>query len=802
MESVMNVARAADMAGLIQQLPEHIKVLSLDCFDTLLWRRAATASDVFFDLQNQPVCRQQGINPRLRINAEKMARQIKLVQAASNEVTLEEIYQLGFKGLSQSTIASIIQEEIQLEKNTLYAFPPAIDLIQQAHARGLKIILVSDTYFTEPQLRDLLSACMAPEILALIHKIFVSSQYGYSKTYGLFKCVSAEMQVEPEKMLHLGDHQKADYDAPRKLGMHAIHMMHHAPEIFEILRMQATSACMFDPSIRNKRAFTNPLRGVLALDQEANASPEYSLGYATIGPILYAFARFICAQLENQPIQTKVVFLMRDAYLPSLCCEFLTGKEVGKRVRISRFVAQASSFRTLQDIEQYIADKIATKRYEDLGKQLLLPPQELDLLLKKLAVSENPGVDFIRYVHQEHIINLIINNSKAYFERLKHYLKKAVDLQPNDKLIFIDLGYTGSAQNKLTPLFQQDMNVELNGLYLLALNNADMNSKRKSLLNSNHFDDKSLIMLVTYIALLEQICTTAEKSVVDYASDGTPIYTDVTLSADQNQKLARLQAECLRFIQTAKSYFPQSIGELRDAAAANLTRLIFFPTKNELAYLQHFEFDFNLGMKEVLPVFDINKGITGLRRRSWLHCAKESMKNMRTNYPAEWRATSLELSIALMAQHRFGLEFALHDLSHRREPISILAILDGALTPLNLDATPTYDGYFALLVPVVHPQCQLAIKLGERYQWVELESAELIKMTALYTYLELEQSLDASPYLAVDQIADKGGGLFECQSDASLLVFTPPSTLDNDRHILRLVFRPVVTRQTAQAAVA
>lgn len=797
--------RAADLATFAQQISAHTKVLSLDCFDTLIWRHVAAPTDVFYDLQNQPEFKNLGINARLRIQTENLVRQLKLVQASTNEVTLFDIYRLGFPSLSVDLISHLMQKEIQQEKSICFAFQPTIELIKKAHTKGLKIILVSDTYFKETQLRDILAACLPAEVMKLIHKIYVSCDHQRSKSTGLFKTIINDLQINAHDILHLGDNIKADYEAALKQGLQARHLVQYNTELQENLRMQAVSACMLNPAIRNQHAYSNPLCGLLAMDTKSASTPEYTLGFATLGSIMFAFAQFLSSSIKPtlKEANTKIVFLMRDAYLPYLCCEVLNATPLGKQVRISRFAAFASSFRTQFDVDSYLADKINAKQYADMCRQLLLPDDVTENLLKKLENALNPSLDFLTFIHQEKILNLIFSASKTYFQRLVSYLKNEVNLQAGDKLVFVDLGYSGTAQTKLAPLFKQEMNVEISGLYLLSLDTADVTAQRDSLLNSTYFDDKSLTMLVNYIAVLEQLCTTSENSVIDFDIQGNPIYSDVAVSDYQNQKLKHLQAETLRFVAAAKNYVSEAdMSQWRNVAAINLTRLIFFPTKAELDYLQHFEFDFNLGSKAILPVFDINKGITGLRRRSWLHSGKETMKNMRTNYPAEWRAASLELSLALMAQHRFGLEFALHDLSHRREQIQVLAILDGNWTPLMLEATPTYDGYYALLIPVVDANCHLAIKLGANYQWIELESAEFIKMNALYTRSEFEFSQNAEANLSVDQMNDKGGGLFECLSQDSALVFTPPSLLDNDRHILRLVFRPVVAREASEAAVA
>src|SRR5690349_1172623 len=42
-----------DLTTILENFPT-IKILSLDCFDTILWRKTSTAIDVFYHLQDRP----------------------------------------------------------------------------------------------------------------------------------------------------------------------------------------------------------------------------------------------------------------------------------------------------------------------------------------------------------------------------------------------------------------------------------------------------------------------------------------------------------------------------------------------------------------------------------------------------------------------------------------------------------------------------------------------------------------------------------------------------------------------------
>src|SRR3546814_19184733 len=77
--------RAAELATLLDQAPDGLRYLSLDCFDTLVWRNVQAPRDVFADL---PIAG-GGVGPRMW--AEQRARKSATFSERRNEVPIEEI---------------------------------------------------------------------------------------------------------------------------------------------------------------------------------------------------------------------------------------------------------------------------------------------------------------------------------------------------------------------------------------------------------------------------------------------------------------------------------------------------------------------------------------------------------------------------------------------------------------------------------------------------------------------------------------------------------------------------------------
>ncbi len=790
-----------DLIPTLEYYINKIELLSLDCFDTLLWRKTATPSDVFYELQKKPLFKSIGLNAPLRVRIENQARNLKVIKEKNTEITLQDIYRYGFPTLTDEQVNTLIEEEIAAEMEACYAFPETVALIRLAHKYGKKIIIVSNTYFTETQLRRLLNHLLPTDVMNCIDTIFCSSQYNKSKNNGLFNDVIAKFNYPCNSILHIGDDLQADLIAAQKNGINAIQLIHHDQATKEMLRLHSASASIFNPLTRHQHSLKFPFRGILA--KAKIEKPEQMIGYASIGPIMYTFAKFIFAEIEELKKTgktPKVLFLMRDAYLPSLVCETLAGKSIGHSIRISRFAAFAASFKNKSDIDRYLSETIFSARFEDIAKQLLLPTEIIKPLIQVIAQSSSPIGEFISLIQRDDIYNIIVQKSALFRKRLIKYLKKHIDLKPGDTLLFVDLGYSGTAQRQLEPILQEEMNVEILGRYLIELTIPDWQSSRRGLLDPSWCDERVMLSLVSYIALLEQICTSNEKSTIDYDNQGNVIFSDVGFKKNQYTKLKNIQNECIRFANDARHFF-ESVGNtppldvLREYTMSELGRFIFLPTESEIKYLESFQFDLNLGTNDVLQVFNSAAGLNSLRKRGlFFSFMEKNKKTLRTNYPSELRSAGLELVLTLMTQCRFAIELGYKDMSLRREMIDIVVNENNKISETTTEAILTYDGYYALSLPIVNGDFQIQIKFGKKYSWIQFDNAEIINIE---NYLNNAESLFAKDYwsnLSFHNMKNHGSNLYECTSTDSTVIVSPSNQSNGKNYLLRLIFRPTVLR--------
>ena len=766
-----------------------IKVLSLDCFDTLLWRKVASPSDVFFSLAHSEPYRRTGLTALLRSNAETQARRIGRINVQSGEVTLEQIYRHALPAASQAEIDALAAAELACEREYCFVFKPVFDLIVQARQRGLKVIIVSDTYFSESQLRALLFGAV-PALAGLIDAVYCSSMYRQSKTGGIFRKLVGLLKVAPDQVLHLGDNLTADFISPRRAGVRSVHFIQQRDGVADVLKSRSQVATQLLPELGYREPVPNYHHAQIAVGVHADQLAAF--GYASLGPIMYGFAEFVlreAAALEAAGARLKIGFLLRDGFLPGKSCAALAGAPVGVELNISRLTAIAATLDSRERVVALLSKTLSAAAFEPLTRQLMLAPALAEKILKTVARSAQPERDYASLVLQDGTVKQIMAASRKARARLVRHVQKMTGVVSGDTLMLVDLGYSGTAQTLLKDVLKQDLNVELVGRYLLAEEVMPHQSDRKGLLDASEADARAVHALTgRYIAGFEMLCTQAAPSTVDYTEQGDPVFAATTVSADQQEKVARIQAACLRFIgdvaATAACFKPKAEPrQMGQSAAIDLARLLYFPTALELACMASFQFDFNLGTDMNMLLFDPAASVRAMRAQGFAYMNAE-LEDIRPGYAWELRALDLSLSALLFAQNRFGFDMQPASASYRKETLDLLVTNERSHSLQQVEASATYDGYFAALVPL-SSKFNVGVLLGKSYSWVQIESVQLVADGELQGGVDMVHGQQ----VIFDQMAGAGNGLYQVQEGA--MMYLPGLDGYGSNMICRLVFRPI-----------
>lgn len=766
---------------------EDVKVLSLDCFDTILWRKVGEPLDVFYAMAATEPFRRAGLTAAMRITAEQGARRRNWVLNGSMEVTLAEIFRQALPEAAPGLIEELCEAELACEIDHCFVYEPTFALIREAKARGVKVVVVSDTYFSSKELGRLLYAAQ-PALAGLLDAVHTSSDFRLSKAAGIWSRLLPLWKVEPAQVLHLGDNAVSDLTSPQRFGIRAVHLVHQDPDTTMLLRGREQAGLQLLPELRRDVPLPSLFHAQLAACRESD--PARRFGYVAVGPILHAFADFILrekARLGAGGKPVRLGFLLRDGWLPYRAVEALQGADgaPGSLLNISRFTALAATLDSRERIAALLVRMLGDESMEPLTRQLLLPPNLARRILDQAALSNRPVAAFAELVLKDEVVKVVVEASAAFRKRLVEHVRRATGAEHGDTLLFVDLGYSGTAQTMLKDVLKEDLGVDVHGAYLIADHSAPLKGDRRGLIDAAHVDPRIIRVLTNnQIAALEMLCTSDAPSTVDYTEEGAPVYAGSALDAAQHAAVAAIQQGVLDFIAALRALdapFRPHAGEqeLARQAAIDLGRMLYFPTREEIEVFATFQFDFNLGTDKRLSLFDTGAGLVDIRRQG-LGYTKTSLDKTRTNYGMELRPLDLSLSTLLFAHERYGFGIDVGQVSYRQEPVQVLFRGAQAHFQETLLATSTFDGYFSLLFPVA-PTRDVAVLFGADYSWLQIDSVHLLGE-------QDEALLRPGDDLLFEQMAAHENGLFELGPRGMMFL---PGRPGYEGRACRVVFRPV-----------
>jgi FMN phosphatase YigB (HAD superfamily) len=789
--------RAHELATLLERAPAGVTTLSLDCFDTLLWRDVHQARDVFAGIAVPG----GGIEPRMW--AESVARRMALQRSRSNEVGLPDIYRRMMPRGTPDQIDAAIAHELALEARHCFPFAPVVALMRDARARGLRIIIVSDMYLSEAELRELLERSAGPEIVGLIDHIFMSSAHGTPKAGDLFGIVLKTIGATPDQLIHVGDNRAADYDGAARAGIHAVHFEQFEDEVVQRLRLESAAGTMLDPATRVTVPSYQPHRAQLSLRTQTDTG--YIVGHDVMGPVMHSFAMWLKAEIDAMAARigkpVRPLFLMRDGYLPFAVFNTLYPDIGGHQIEISRLTAARASLNSAADVHTLIDEQIDVLPPDALAQRLMLHGQEVTKLLKKRpGESKVDDRAFRKAIRSPEMVRKILTRSRGFTDRLMAHLR-ANDVADGDAVMLVDLGYNGAVQNTITPVLEREMGLTVAGRYLILREEGVSGLDKAGMLGTDVFECRALHALCTNVAVLEQMCNVAQGSTVDYKSDGTPIREESGMKSFQNATRDRVQTACLDFARTAfdgmhRRPASDDIIARRRMAGSILTRLFFLPLPSEIALFEAFDHDVNLGTKVLVPLLDHDEAADGLRRRGIAYINE----TRRMYVPGEIARHGLSFNLSLLTTSRFALDLSNGDFEVGGIEVPVILLTDSDQAVMKFTAYPTHEGYYRVTIPVGMRRPTVAVQLGTVCETLQIDRATWTPITQFDGDWASNHD-DAA--MIVDGMAAIADGIYTAGETGVLVAMPPPATAKGAQ-VLTVVFRPLQRRgqQVASRAAA
>src|SRR3954447_13378474 len=609
-----------------------VTTLSLDVFDTMVWRRAPEPTDVFPMVANR-LAEQDRLGPhitprvfqKLRIAAEARARARRDEQGRGVEVSLADIYaELPRYVAPASDADELARTELDVEREVLMPDLDVLELIRFAHETSKQVIAVSDTYLSEPELRTLLDASFAGDVA--LDRIYASSDHGVGKTSGMFERVLEDLGLEPRQLVHVGDHPEADVEEPSKLGIPTVHFK-RATAYFEAIREREARHHDPDrPSLSGDGGLT-ALRGKLLhrteLDQLApELQPFWAYGAACLGPALTGFAEWVVESTASVGSGTAHCLMREGELLAELVdgAASYMGLEVrGKPIWLSRHVcARASIFegseRELRTLLVRRNPPTVSELCETLGVDVESSAALRDTARTRLDDVATRDATFATLSSDPELRSTIVNGARVLRERVMEYLRR--ETAGEERLVLVDLVGGGTIQSLLHQLVRRDALVNgageppLLGLYLvtqeLAVSRALDGLELYGFLGGFGVPGPEVRSIMRSPEILEQVCMPDVGSQIGLTSDLEPVLGDsVDERIPQAAHRAAVQAgirafqrEWARYAVLMPDRRPSlTTPELTEQLLAQVTRALVAPTEEEATLFGAWIHDENFGSR-------------------------------------------------------------------------------------------------------------------------------------------------------------------------------------------------------------
>ena len=122
---------------------------------------------------------------------------------------------LGYPDLGADTFRRI--EDAFARRSAWYVFPDVMPALDALTAAGIRLCVISNFVWGAPELiHDL-------ELARHFERLVISARVGFQKPNpGIFQHALDQMQVAPERAMHVGDSYRSDVMGARRLGISAV----------------------------------------------------------------------------------------------------------------------------------------------------------------------------------------------------------------------------------------------------------------------------------------------------------------------------------------------------------------------------------------------------------------------------------------------------------------------------------------------------------------------------------------------------------------------------------------------------
>jgi FMN phosphatase YigB (HAD superfamily) len=601
-------------------------LLSLDVFDTLVWRAVPRPTDVFFlvadELRGRRALFESSSRESFvseRMGAEARARR----RVPSHEVTLSDIYaefpRAYLRGLEPQEVAEI---EFRVEKRLVHVHAPMRDLLTRARSRGMRTALVSDTYFRHDQIAQL-TGVEADFTL-------VSCEHGLSKRGGLHRRLLERSDVTPERVLHVGDDRLADVEGPAELDL-ARYWFPRFPEAYQdLLETELPrQPSLRSPYIAAQDGGLTALRGRVMF----HAGSEHERwGAGILGPIVSGFCDWVaerCAALDiDHPLclmrEGRVFKQLLDLQAPGLeAREFFASRYValraaifaGNEAELARFV-----LRPTPQARTKILEQLGLEPGDLPGGDEILTPTRARSLVRRI-------------VSDRALRDRVVRVSAGVRRNLLRHLDAVLGPGYRGRIAVVDLGYRGTIQEALQRVLDRERpGLTTHGLYLVTAGDVHVTQAAGAVAEGWLAENGEPVgMAHTFLRspeIVEQSLMADCGTTLGHDEAGEPVLDSPRVAGEQRREIAEIQRGLLLWSREWTRLREESglpgIPGLRDLCRAIGIRMIGRPLDIELELFGGWQHDENFGTSAARMLAEI----TGLDEWEQAHLSAHQLASL------------------------------------------------------------------------------------------------------------------------------------------------------------------------------
>lgn len=436
-----------------------VGLVSLDIFDTLLFRTCRRPEDVFHEIGVRAEA--QGLL-RQGLRAGEFAALREKAQATAyatlgREPRLEDIYARIPVALGPRDALIALEEEAEAAACVLN--PSVASFVEHCRALEIPVVLLSDMYLGERRIRALLSKAGFDVERLVAHVIVSVDAGGYKMTGASYATLRALYpDLAADRILHIGDNAHADVRAARAAGLQALHynVVRHDPDA--VLALEELAADHTVPEL----TFVRRLAGALSAHVSPADRAWHRTGAHVVGPFVSALVEWTLDQCADAGI-TLVAPLMREGHL---LAPFLRRAAKARRLEIDvrpLYVSRHSvALAGLGDTgEEFITRILDARRHVSIGDffaSLGLPVPEAfeahrgTLTTSAHAIRQPDGQTLrshvIEHLRRDDVQRALQGLVRAERRRLVDYLSDT--LAPHQAAATLDIGFFGQIQRSLS----------------------------------------------------------------------------------------------------------------------------------------------------------------------------------------------------------------------------------------------------------------------------------------------------------------------------------------------------------------